>query len=289
MGGVLKAAARRIRTRRASTFPVARAIANAACGLEIGGPSTIYAPGGLLPIYALAGQIDNCNFATATIFGNNSPEPRAGSSAGLSQGGFRAFNAGRTPGREFIMEGRRLTMIANEAYDFVLCSHMLEHTASPLTALAEWRRVLRHAGGIIVVLPHRDGTFDHRRPLTDIEHLVKDFDEDVGEDDTTHIAEVLELHDLALDYGVESASAFRERVRHNASNRGVHHHVFDTRLAMTVVSRAGFEVLAVEALLPYHIILMARKADRPPLDMAAAFDRFAGALLNSPFPSDHRK
>ena len=30
-------------------------------------------------------------------------------------------------------------------------------------------------GALLLVVPHREGTFDHRRPVTELEHLVADF------------------------------------------------------------------------------------------------------------------
>jgi hypothetical protein len=52
---------------------------------------------------------------------------------------------------------------------------------------------------------------------------------------------------------------FRERAERNAELRSVHHHVFDTRLAVNAVFHAGFELETVELLQPYHIVVLARK------------------------------
>lgn len=71
---------------------------------------------------------------------------------------------------------------------------MLEQTSNPLTALAEWRRLLRPEGGLILVLPHRDGTFERRRPVTSLQQLIEDFEHGTAEDDQTHIPEILRLH-----------------------------------------------------------------------------------------------
>ena len=47
-----------------------------------------------------------------------------------------------------------------------------------------------------LVVPHKDKTFDHNRPVTSLNHLEEDLDNDVDEDDLTHLPEILELHDL---------------------------------------------------------------------------------------------
>jgi SAM-dependent methyltransferase len=282
---VLQALGRRLRKFRAASYSAARELVQNATGLEIGGPSPIFASGGLLPVYLLAAKIDNCNFADHTIFDNHAVQRAVGAGNGVAAGGNRAFGAGKTPGFEFIAEGNALGMIAEGSYDFVLSSHMLEHSANPLKALREWRRILKPVGGLILVMPHRDGTFDHRRPVTSLEHLLQDFNRDVGEDDPTHAAEVIALHDLSRDFGVTDVGAFHERVRQNAVVRGVHHHVFDTRRVMDIVTWAGFDLVTVEALLPYHIVVVARCAAGP-TGAARAPDGFSKALQQSPFPSD---
>jgi SAM-dependent methyltransferase len=59
----------------------------------------------------------------------------------------------------------------DEAFDFVLASHVLEHLPDPIRALQEWRRVARRY--VFVVLPHRDRTFDRDRPVTPVDELLR--------------------------------------------------------------------------------------------------------------------
>jgi len=81
---------------------------------------------------------------------------------------------------------------------------------------------------------------------------------------------------------------FRERAERNAEFRSLHHHVFDTRLAVDAVFHAGFEPVAAEGLEPYHTVVLARK----PLDGIAARpfqeDALREALRTSPFQSDRQ-
>ncbi|MBJ7521864.1 MAG: methyltransferase domain-containing protein [Solirubrobacteraceae bacterium] len=59
---------------------------------------------------------------------------------------------------------------ADDAYDFVLASHVLEHIPDPIAALEDWLRVARR--WVVVVLPHRDRTFDRDRELTPVGELL---------------------------------------------------------------------------------------------------------------------
>jgi SAM-dependent methyltransferase len=277
VAGVLSAAARRMRTPHAQSFAKCRELVKDGMGIEIGGPSPIFAWGGLIPVYPVAKRIDNVNFARKTIWEDTTRE-----------GEWFHFHSGKAPGQQFVAEGADLSVISSGKYDFVLSSHMLEHTANPLRAFDEWKRLLKPGGALVLVVPARDGAFDHRRPITSMAHLIEDFEKGVGEDDLTHLAEVLQLHDLSRDPGATDAEMFRERAERNPEVRSLHHHVFDTRLAVNAVNHAGFELVTAEPLLPYHIVLLARK----PLAGAAAkpFDEDAlrEALRKSPFPSDRQ-
>lgn len=277
VAGVLSAAARRIRTPHARSFAKCREMVRGRTGIEIGGPSSIFAWGGLIPVYSHARRIDNVNFARKTIWEDTTKEGDS----------FR-FHSRKSPGQQFVAEGAHLSLIPSDKYDFVLSSHMLEHTANPLRALDEWRRVLKPGAALVLVVPARDGAFDHRRPVTTMSHLVEDFEKNVGEDDLTHLEEVLQLHDLSKDPGVTDTAAFRERAERNAEFRGLHHHVFDTRLVVDAVFHAGFELVAAEGLKPCHIVVLARKpmaeATARPLDE----DALGEALRASPFQSDRQ-
>jgi SAM-dependent methyltransferase len=202
-----------------------------------------------LPIYRVAGRIDNCNFGHATMW-----------EGAIEEGETFRFNAAAPPGRQYVAEAADLGRIASERYDILLSSHALEHVANPLKALAEWRRVLKPGGWLVLVLPHRDGAFDHRRPVTTLAHMLEDFERDVGEDDLTHLDEILELHDLARDPLAGGPAAFRARALKNLENRGLHHHVFDAPLAVDMVGHAGFEVVQAETLRGFDIVVIGRKS-----------------------------
>jgi SAM-dependent methyltransferase len=59
---------------------------------------------------------------------------------------------------------------ADDSYDFVFSSHVVEHFPDPVKALYEWVRVARRY--VVVVVPHRDRTTDAERPLSTVEELL---------------------------------------------------------------------------------------------------------------------
>jgi SAM-dependent methyltransferase len=242
--------------------------------LEIGGPTSMFCEGGSLPVYGMLGSVDNCLFANQTIW-----EGR------VQEGRNYHYHWRKQPGLQFICEATDLKMIQDSSYDCVLAANCLEHIANPLKALAEWKRVLKEEGLLLLVLPHKVGTFDWRRSTTSIDHMIDDYERGVGEDDMTHLAEILALHDLKKDKPAGSAAQFRERCLKNYSNRALHHHVFETRTALAMVDRAAYQVIKVDVQKPYDIIILARECTGTP-DNAQFLGAQAEYLRRTPFPSD---
>jgi hypothetical protein len=88
--------------------------------------------------------------------------------------------------------------------------------------------------------------------------MLDDFERQVGEDDLTHLPEILEHHDLTKDLAAGSVQEFHKRSMDNLSNRCLHHHVFDEHNSSELLSKVGFDVLALEFRLPFHICILAR-------------------------------
>lgn len=244
-------------------------------GLEIGGPSRIFSGAGQIPLYDVAAKTDGLNFSSETVWASELGEDQP-------------FVYGKKVlGRQFVREASHFPDIGTGAFDFVLSSHVIEHLANPLRGLQEWGRVLREGGVLVLIVPHRDATFDHRRPVTKIEHLREDFEKDMGEDDKTHIPEVLELHDFDRDLWADNREEFRARCEDNTRNRCVHHHVFDTELAIRMVNQAGFRILAVEPALSNNIVLLCGKLKAgEQIDNTGQLNAAAEWRLASPFPTD---
>jgi SAM-dependent methyltransferase len=245
-------------------------------GLEIGGPSATLASNGPIPIYDVLGALDNCLYSGSTIW---TGEVRAGNNF--------IYHPGKQSGTQIICDATDLEPIKTSSYECVLACHCLEHIANPLRALAEWKRVLRDGGLLLLILPHKDGTFDWRRPTTTLAHLVKDYENAVGEEDLTHLPEILNLHDLAKDEAAGTKEQFQQRCLANHINRAMHHHVFDTMAAIEMVDHMGFNILRVNNLKPSHIIILASRADRP-VDNRRFMGVNARHWSRSPFPSDRQ-
>lgn len=78
---------------------------------------------------------------------------------------------------DVVDDGERLESFAAESLDFVIASHFIEHCQDPIGALKAHLRVVRPGGILLHVVPDKRSTFDVDRPVTTLEHVVRDHEE----------------------------------------------------------------------------------------------------------------
>jgi SAM-dependent methyltransferase len=247
--------------------------------MEVGGPSRIFSDGALLPIYPLARAIDNFNIASCAVEDEQEdhttvPDP----------GSLMLVN-------KVIEDGAVLDEVPDATYEFAASSHALEHFANPIKALVEWKRTLGSGGALLLCVPHKDGTFDHRRPTTEFSHIVEDFRSDMGQDDMTHMREAIDMADLSKAPWI-TREEYVEKCSRNPEFRYIHHHAFVTETVVRMVDHGGFRIVRVFTHRPHQIVLLAEKTVEPEEHVHQLNARFieAGASWRrrSPFPSDRR-
>lgn len=197
-------------------------------GIEIGGPSRIFERGNILPVYPIIRGLEHCNI----------------------KGG---------AGIKYQCDASELSEIPSKKYDFVISSHTLEHFANPLKALSEWLRILKDGGILLLILPDKNWTVDHKRPITSLGHLIEDHKKGTGEDDASHFKEIAELTDMRLQDIPLDSKKVEAMLVHNHKTRGVHQHVFDTGLVVGMFDHLNLQVLSVDQALPFNIIVMGKK------------------------------
>ena len=162
-------------------------------GLEIGGPSDIFKY--YIPIYSKCSSMEFANFSSQTVW-----EGKLSSSTNYYKDKM---------GKQHIADATELGIFVDNQFDFVMSSNCIEHVANPIKALKEMMRITKNK--MILVLPRKDSNFDHKRPVTTFEHLIDDYNNNVSENDLTHLEEILSLHDLKLDPPAGTFKQFQER------------------------------------------------------------------------------
>jgi len=216
-------------------------------GLEVGGPSALFNFKSAFPIYLHAKMIDGVNFSNHTLWEGE-----------IQQGNLYKYYKNKQ-GFQFIGEAADLSAVKDASYEFVLSCHSLEHVANPIKALKDWSRVMKQHGRLVLVLPDKEFTFDHNRPITTLTHLIEDYNNHVTESDTTHFEEVIALHDFKYDAFVKSKEDLINRTHLNIENRAVHHHVFNLGLIKELLVYCGFEMVHQQTYPPFHLVSVAQK------------------------------
>jgi SAM-dependent methyltransferase len=244
--------------------------------IEIGGPSKIFEDKGkIFPVYAELNSLDNCNYKESNFWSK------------IKEGEKIRFNKRKEFGKQIVSDGSDLSKVQDASYELLLNSHVIEHLANPIKALHEWERVLKTNGILVMIVPHKDNTYDNKRPVTKFEHLVSDYEKNIREDDSTHFQEVIELHDLIKDTTVSGFTDHFERTHDNFNTRIVHHHVFDIELVVKLVDFIGFKILGVQPVKPYHIFVIAEKTGGiNHADNTYFLNRNAEIYTRSPFITD---
>ncbi len=81
----------------------------------------------------------------------------------------------------------------DSALDYVVSSHVIEHFFDPIKAIKEWLRVVKKDGFVIMIVPHKERTFDVNKLETDYEELLKRHSGEI------QIQDYIEQHDKTHD------------------------------------------------------------------------------------------
>jgi ubiquinone/menaquinone biosynthesis C-methylase UbiE len=216
-------------------------------GIEIGGPSAFFSFKSAFPIYLNAKNIDGVNFSNNTLWEGK-----------IEVGNLYTYYKNKK-GFQFIGEAAHLKEVNDASYDFVLSCHSLEHVANPIKALKDWSRVMSAKGRLVLVLPDKEFTFDNKRPITTLSHLIEDYKNNTTEEDSTHFEEVIALHDFKHDTFVQSKEDLIKRTKLNIENRAVHHHVFNLDLVKELLVYCDFEMIHQQTYPPFHLVSVAQK------------------------------
>jgi SAM-dependent methyltransferase len=78
---------------------------------------------------------------------------------------------------DIIDNGETLNSIALGSQNFIIANHFFEHCEDPIRTLTTHLSRLKPNGILYLAVPDKAKTFDKRRPVTPLEHMIRDFNE----------------------------------------------------------------------------------------------------------------
>jgi SAM-dependent methyltransferase len=232
-------------TKLVDTFKDYSELLNNKEGLEIGGPSLFFNSSG---IYTSPKKLDNVIFRESTLWSITKDNTNY------------IFDGKYIPGKVYISDIVDLSIIKDNAYDFVFASHILEHVVNPLKGLSEITRVLKDDGVCILILPWKEATFDHKRPISSFSKLLENYNNNRDENNIDdYLPEIKEFYDLSRDKPAGTMEQFLDRCKKHYENRALHVHVFDFDLIIKCFEHFNYEIIDTQFVKPYHQIVVGKK------------------------------
>lgn len=103
---------------------------------------------------------------------------------------------------DIVDDGENLASIPDNSWDFVIANHMIEHCQDPIGTLENFLRVIKPGGVLYMGVPDKRYTFDIDRPLTSLDHLIRDHTEGAGWSRRSHFEEWVRLVDKTPEQDV---------------------------------------------------------------------------------------
>lgn len=122
---------------------------------------------------------------------------------------------------DIIDDGEILKSVSDSSVDFVIANHLIEHSQNPIGTLKHYLRVIKTNGILFMAIPDKRHTFDSDRPVTSLEHLIKDYNEGAENSKVSHFEEWVKLVEKAPENQIVERMQHLMKVDHS-----IHFHVW---------------------------------------------------------------
>jgi predicted SAM-dependent methyltransferase len=126
---------------------------------------------------------------------------------------------------DIIGDGETLDNIPDDAFDFIIGNHFIEHCQNPVFTIENMFRVIKPSGYVFMAIPDKRYTFDINRSITPTEHFIKDYEQSPAWSEEEHYYDFVKH----ASHGVnKNDTEIWEIVKQlKARNFSIHFHVWD--------------------------------------------------------------
>ena len=125
---------------------------------------------------------------------------------------------------DVIDDGEALATIAPESQDFIVANHFLEHCENPIGTIDTHLGKLHPGGVLFYAVPDKRYTFDFRRPVTPIEHMLADYEQGPERSRREHYDEWARL--VLVEEGEAEEDSEAKARRLEAERYSIHMHIW---------------------------------------------------------------
>jgi len=173
---------------------------------------------------------------------------------------------------DVVDDGERLETIPPESQDFIVANHFLEHCQNPIGTIETHLGKLKPGGVLFYAVPDKRYTFDFRRPVTPIEHMIADYEQGPERSRSEHYEEWVRL---VLDRPADGEEGQGEewvaaQQRHlEETDYSIHFHVWtqaeflDLILACRERCDGAFDVEATAGQAIEYIVVLRKRGCQP--------------------------
>ena len=170
---------------------------------------------------------------------------------------------------DIVDDGELLATIPDESQAFVIANHFLEHCEDPIGTIGTHLRKLRPDGVLFYTVPDKRFTFDFRRPVTPLEHMIADHEEGPARSRREHYEEwALLTPDVPEGQSLEDFEAWAAGHARDleAEAASIHMHVWTQAefLQLILHCRArfedGFDIEAAVQIGPELVVVLRKSA-----------------------------
>lgn len=187
---------------------------------------------------------------------------------------------------DIVDNGEQLAKVPAESQDFVIANHFLEHTEDPIGTIQTHLGKLKPGGVLFYAVPDKRFTFDFRRPVTPLEHMVADHEQGPERSRHEHFEEWTRLVPGQLHEGATEEEAAARAQELNDEDYSIHMHVWTQAEFLSLILEVrrqtgdGFDIEAA-ARQGIEFMVVLRKAGPAPDPVAPT--------AHAPAPSARRR
>ncbi|GAA6618188.1 methyltransferase domain-containing protein [Scytonema sp. NUACC26] len=131
---------------------------------------------------------------------------------------------------DILDDGESLLSIPDSSVDFVIANHMIEHCENPIGTIEHHLRVLKQDGILYIAVPDKRCIFDRDRPITPLEHVLRDYREGPAWSMYSHFEEFARLVNKVSEEEVATHVQHLINVKYS-----IHYHVWTDKDFLQVI------------------------------------------------------